>query len=115
MLAIYCGRIDATKNCASIMKMPCLKSKLAHQIFRAFKKYAFFTPNQIYVQFFLLRPQWLSLMGIAAILCDMTGISLRHLTSIKRLDEKFYLKEFIRLEESSYEQMNDSDLHIACR
>ena len=115
MLAIYCGRIDAMKNCASIAKTPSLKSKLALQIFRAFKKSSLLTPNQIYVQFYLLRPQWLSMMGISAILCDMTGISLQNLSSVKTLDAKFYLKEIVALEESDSELMNETELHIACR
>ena len=107
--------MDALKNCASITKTPSLKSKLAHQIFRAFKKSSLLTPNQIYVQFYLLRPQWLSMMGISAILCDMTGISLQNLSSVKNLDAKFYLKEIVALEESDSEVMNESELHIACR
>ena len=115
MLAIYCARLDALSKCASIYKTPSLKSKLSLQIFRGFKKYTFLSPNQIFAQFFLLRPQWLSMMGISAMLCDMTGISLRNISSIKRLSEALHLKELKLLDETDCQLVNDSELHIACR
>ena len=114
MLAIYCGRLDSMTNSAAISKTSSLKSKLASQIYRGFKKHTF-DANQIYTQLYLLRPQWLSMMGVSAILSGISGTSLQNLASIKALGEKLYMKEIIFRDETGPELMNDSELHVACR
>jgi ribosomal protein S8 len=116
MLGIYCAKVDAMSKTASMTKKynrQTLKSKIALQVFRAFKKHGYLTSSQIYAQFFLLRPQWLSMMGISSILYDMTGISLQNATSISILSEKLQ-KEIILAEKMPAKDADDSELHAAC-
>ena len=113
MLGLYCAKVDAISKTASITKKYNLKSKIARQVFRAFKKHGYLSASQIYVQLFLLRPQWLSMLGISSILCDMTGISLQNTTSIGTLSEKLQ-KEIVLTETHSNKDSNDSELHVAC-
>ena len=113
ILGIYCAKIEAISKTASITKKYNLKSKVALQVFRAFKKHGYLTPSQIYAQFFLLRPQWLSMLGISSILNDMTGIYLQNATSISILSEKLQ-KEIILTQKQPTNDADDSELHVAC-
>ena len=114
MIGIYCAKIDGISNTASISKKYNLKSKIALQVFRTFKKHGYLTSTQIYAQFFLLRPKWLSMLGISSILNDMTGIYLQGATSISNLSQKLQ-KEIVLTEKQPTKDANDSELHHACR
>ena len=112
---MYCGNVDAASKSASIANKNNLKAQLSLQIYRAFKKHGYFGANQIFVQFYLLRPKWLSLMGISSIICDLTGISLRNPTSISFLAEKLNGKEIVLREKAQNKCSGDTELHDACR
>ena len=115
ILALYCAKIDANCKAASITKKNSLKSKLALQVYRAFKKIGYLTPSQIFVQLYLLRPQWLSMMTVSLILSDMSGLSLQNQASLDSMMDKFKDKQLIESEKSRIELAGNSDLHEACR
>ena len=115
MLSIYCAKVDATSKSASIAQKHNLKSKLASQIYRAVKKNGYFTAHQIFVQLYLLRPQWLAMLVISSIMHDMTGLSIRNPTSLTIFTEKLQDKQVILAEKTTLESGGDSDLHVACR
>ena len=115
ILGLYCAKIDANFKAASITKKNSLKSKLALQVYRAFKKIGYLTPSQIFVHLYLLRPQWLSMMTVSLILSDMSGLSLQNLASLDSMMDKFKDKQLIESEKSRIEFAGNSDLHEACR
>ena len=115
ILGLYLAKIDANYKAASITKKNSLKSKLALQVYRTFKKIGYLTPSQIFVQLYLLRPQWLSMMTVSLILSDMSGLSLQNLASLDSITDKFKDKQLIESEKSRIELAGNSDLHEACR
>ena len=115
ILGLYCAKIDANYKAASITKKNSLKSKLALQVYRAFKKIGYLTPSQIFVHLYLLRPQWLSMMTVSLILSDMSGLSLQNLASLDSIMDKFKDKQLIESEKSRIEFAGNSELHEACR
>ena len=115
ILGLYLAKIDANYKAASITKKNSLKSKLALQVYRAFKKIGYLTPSQIFVQLYLLRPQWLSMMTVSLILSDMSGLSLQNQASLDSMMDKFKDKQLIESEKSRIELAGNSDLHEACR
>ena len=115
ILGLYCAKIDANHKAASVTKKNSLKSKLALQVYRAFKKIGYLTPSQIFVHLYLLRPQWLSMMTVSLILSDMSGLSLQNLVSLDSIMEKFKDKKLIESEKDRIEFAGNSDLHEACR
>ena len=115
ILGLYLAKIDANCKAASITKKNSLKSKLALQVYRTFKKIGYLTPSQIFVQLYLLRPQWLSMMIVSLILSDMSGLSLQNLASLDSIMDKFKDKQLIESEKSRIEIAGNSDLHEACR
>ena len=115
ILGLYCAKIDANCKAASITKKNSLKSKLGLQVYRAFKKIGYLTPSQIFVQLYLLRPQWLSMMTVSLILSDMSGLSLQNLASLDSIMDKFKDKKLIESEKDRIEFAGNSDLHEACR
>ena len=115
ILGLYCAKIDANCKAKSITKKNSLKSKLALQVYRAFKKIGYLTPSQIFVQLYLLRPQWLSMMTVSLILSDMSGLSLQNLASLDSIMDKFKDKKLIESEKDRIEFAGNSDLHEACR
>ena len=115
ILGLYCAKIDANCKAASITKKNSLKSKLALQVYRAFKKIGYLTPSQIFVQLYLLRPQWLSMMTVSLILSDMSGLSLQNLPSLDSIMDKFKDKQLIESEKDQIQLAGNSDLHEACR
>ena len=115
ILGLCCAKIDANCKAASITKKNSLKSKFALQVYRAFKKIGYLTPSQIFVQLYLLRPQWLSMMTVSLILSDMSGLSLQNLASLDSIMDKFKDKQLIESEKDRIELAGNSDLHEACR
>ena len=115
ILGLYLAKIDANYKAASITKKNSLKSKLALQVYRTFKKIGYLTPSQIFVQLYLLRPQWLSMMTVSLILSDMSGLSLQNVASLDSIMEKFKDKQLIESEKDRIELAGNSDLHEACR
>ena len=114
-LGLYCAKIDANCKAASVTKKNSLKSKLALQVYRAFKKIGYLTPSQIFVQLYLLRPQWLSMMTVSLILSDISGLSLQNMVSLDSIMDKFKDKKLIESEKDRIEFAGNSDLHEACR
>ena len=115
ILGLYCAKIDANYKAASVTKKNSLKSKLALQVYRAFKKIGYLTPSQIFLHLYLLRPQWLSMMTVSLILSDMSGLSLQNLASLDSIMEKFKDKQLIESEKDRIEFAGNSELHEACR
>ena len=115
ILGLYLAKIDANYKAASVTKKNSLKSKLALQVYRAFKKMGYLTPSQIFVQLYLLRPQWLSMMTVSLILSDMSGLSLQNLASLDSIMDKFKDKQLIESEKDRIEFAGNSELHEACR
>ena len=115
ILGLYGAKIDANCKAASITKKNSLKSKLALQVYRAFKKIGYLTASQIFLHLYLLRPQWLSMMTVSLILSDMSGLSLQNLASLDSIMDKFKDKKLIESEKDRIEFAGNSELHEACR